>query len=65
MSKIFFPIWTILGSVFMGVSVLLVLLVPALSSNEMSMVLPAAIFGAVVALPFSYLLSKHIYTKFK
>lgn len=58
MIRLFSIIWSIIATVLMGVFVLIVLTVPALAQKEMLLVLPAALAGAVVAVPLAYLVTK-------
>lgn len=65
MQRLSLVIWIILAPVLMGSFVLSVLTVPGLASQEMKLMLPAAIAGAVVAIPFSYIISRSIQAKTK
>lgn len=58
MIRLFSIIWSIIATVLMGVFVLIVLTVPALAQKEMLLILPAALAGAVVAVPLAYLVTK-------
>lgn len=53
-------IWSLVATVLAGLFVLAVLTVPALSSKEMMLILPAAILGAVLAIPVSVVVTKKI-----
>lgn len=60
MFKIAILVWLILGITLAGIGVMAVLLVPALNSQDMSLIPIAAGIGAVVAIPFAVLIAKHI-----
>lgn len=60
MGKIAFLIWIVLAPTLMGMAIVAVLLTPALASNEMTNIVIAVIFGAIVAMPLSFVLSKKI-----
>lgn len=64
MGKLGVIIWSIAATVLAGVGVLIVLISPSLAANEMNMILPAAIVGAVVAVPVSWIVTKKIKTIF-
>lgn len=60
MSGLLFLIWSVVSTVLMGIFVLIVLVVPMLAEHEMLLIIPAAILGLVVAIPFSYLITKKL-----
>jgi len=53
-------VWTMAATVFAGVFVLTVLVVPALAAQDALLILPAALTGAALAAPFSYLVAKKL-----
>ncbi len=60
MGKIALIVWVVLAPTLMGTFVLALLLTPALAGDEMKLILPAAVAGAVVAIPFSFLVAKKV-----
>lgn len=60
MARLAFLIWTMAAPTLMGVLVVAVLNIPALSSHDMKYMLPAAILGAVLAAPISYFIAKKL-----
>lgn len=60
MSRVAFFVWLVLGTTLMGMFITVVLVVPSLAKNEMSLMIPAAITGLVVAIPFSILIAKQM-----
>ena len=65
MQKLAVFIWIVLAPTLMGSFVLLVVTIPALMARENQLLLPAALAGAVVAMPFSYLISRRLRNLFK
>jgi hypothetical protein len=60
MSGLSFLIWSIVSTVLMGTFVLVVVAVPMLAEHEMILMIPAVVLGLVVAIPFSYLITKKL-----
>ena len=60
MLKLSLVIYIMAAPTLMGAFVLTVLTVPSLASNDFNLILPAALGGAVVALPVSYLIAKKL-----
>lgn len=61
MLKLAVLIWLMLGITLAGVGVMVVVAVPELYSNGMELIPIAAGIGAVVAMPFAYLIARRIY----
>ncbi|MCB1720348.1 MAG: hypothetical protein H6860_00145 [Rhodospirillales bacterium] len=53
-------IWAMAATVLAGVFVLTVLVVPSLAAQDAQLILPAALSGAALAVPFSYLIAKRL-----
>ncbi len=53
-------LWVIMGTVFAGIFVTVVLLVPGLAVQAMKLIPIVATIGAVLAIPFSFLAAKAI-----
>ena len=53
-------IWAVAATTLAGCAVLVVLIVPALSEQDSRLILPAALLGAVLAIPISYLIAKKL-----
>lgn len=60
MLRLLLVIWAMAATTLAGIFVLIVLTVPALAAKDMVMILPAALLGAVVAAPISYLVTRKI-----
>lgn len=60
MDKVALIVWTMAAPVMMGILVLIVLSVPALAAMDAKLIAPAAVAGAVLAVPFSYYVAKKI-----
>lgn len=60
MLKLASMIFTILGTSFAGIGVLIVLIVPSLSSQDRLAIPIAALIGAALALPCSWIVAKRI-----
>ena len=60
MIRLSLVVWAVAGPTLAGILILLVLTVPALSAHDMKMILPAAGLGAVLAIPISYIIAKHL-----
>lgn len=63
MSKLPLIIWIMAAPVFMGAFVLTVLVVPELAADEKQLIAPAALAGAVIAMPFSYVIARIVKAK--
>ena len=53
-------IWMMLGTVFAGIGIMIVLTVPHLGGPEMKLIPIAALCGFIVAIPFSMAVAKMI-----
>jgi hypothetical protein len=53
-------LWVIMGTVFAGLLVMVVLLVPGLAVQAMKLIPIAAVVGAILAVPFSFVAAKAI-----
>lgn len=60
MLKIAMIIWIMAGAVFAGLAVLVVLAVPSLSDQAITLIGPLASAGFVVAMPIAFLVAKKI-----
>lgn len=60
MSKLTLIIWIVAAPVVMGIFVLAVLVVPGLGADQARMIPVAALAGAVLAAPISFVLSKKL-----
>ncbi len=54
MTKLATLIWMVAAPTLMGICVVAVLAVPSLAAHDMKLILPAALTGAVLAMPISY-----------
>ncbi len=57
MFKIAVIVWVMLGTVFAGVAVMAILAVPSLAAHAMSYIPYGAIAGAIVAIPFAFVVA--------
>lgn len=62
MLKLAVLIWLVLGITLAGMGIMVVVSVPELFSDGMQLIPIAAAIGAVVAMPFAYLIAKRIYS---
>ncbi len=53
-------LWAIIATTLAGISILTVLVVPSLAQQDALLILPAAISGALIAVPISYVVTKKI-----
>jgi hypothetical protein len=60
MMKLAMIIWAIAAPTLMGSFVLLVLIIPDLAAQDAKLILPAAVLGALVAVPFSYFIARKL-----
>lgn len=60
MFKIAVLIWIVLGTVFAGVGLTLLLTVPQFSHDPMRMIPIVVIATAILAIPFSFMIAKRI-----
>jgi hypothetical protein len=60
MFKIALIVWIMLGTVFAGVALMSVLMVPDLSSRAMNNIPLAVLTGFSLAMPLSYLVARRI-----
>ncbi|MCB9988086.1 MAG: hypothetical protein H6868_01990 [Rhodospirillales bacterium] len=60
MGKVGILIWIMLAPTVMGLFVLALLLTPSLADQQMTLILPVAAAGAVVAAPLSFLIAKKL-----
>ncbi len=60
MFKIALIVWVMLGTVFAGVALMTVLLVPGLADQAMNNIPRAVLTGFAVAMPLSYLVARKI-----
>ena len=60
MFKIAHLVWMVLGTVFAGAAIVVVLAIPALASQEMRLLPLAALGGLIVAIPVSWLIARTI-----
>ena len=58
-------LWLVLAPTLIGISIMVVLFIPALTHYQMKLMLPAAAFGAVLAIPISIIIAKKISSNFK
>jgi len=63
MLKMAMILWIMAGTVLAGLTVLVVLLVPSLSDQALSLMMPLAGVAFVVAFPFAFLVAKRIDSK--
>ncbi len=61
MLKLAVLIWLVLGITLAGAGVMVVVAVPELFNDGMQLIPIAAAIGAVVAIPFAYLIARRIY----
>lgn len=57
MFKVAAIVWVMLGTVFAGIAVMTVLSVPALATHDMRYIPYAAIAGALLAIPFAFVVA--------
>lgn len=60
MLKMAMIIWIMAGAVFAGLAVLVVLAIPSLSDQAITLIGPLASAGFVVAIPIAYLVAKRM-----
>ncbi len=60
MLRLTFMLWGVVATTLAGSFILIVLIVPMLAEQDAKLILPAAILGAIVAAPISYLIAKKI-----
>ena len=61
MTRLAIILWTVAAPTLAGIFVLIVLIVPELAAQDAKLILPAALAGAIVAAPISYLIAKKLY----
>ncbi len=60
MMKLAHIIWSVAATTLAGIFILIVLIVPSLAENDAKLILPAAVLGALLAIPISYFITKKI-----
>ena len=60
MFKIALIVWVMLGTVFAGVALMTVLMVPGLADHAMNNIPRAVLAGVAVAIPLSYVVARRI-----
>ena len=60
MFRLMMMLWSIAGTVFAGIAIMVVLAVPAFAGHAMSYIPYAAIGGFIAALPVAYLVARQL-----
>jgi len=58
-------LYLVLAPTLMGISIMIVLFIPALTNDQMKLMLPAVAVGGILAIPLSLLIAKKISSNFK
>ena len=53
-------LWAVAGTTLAGIFIIVVLVVPSLAEQDAKLILPAALLGALVAVPISYVIARKI-----
>jgi hypothetical protein len=60
MVRLTMMLWSIAGTVFAGVAIMVVLAVPSLAGHAMSYIPFAAVVGVIAALPVAYVVARQL-----
>ena len=65
MGKFAAILWLMLAPTLAGMCIMILLFIPALTNNQMKLMVPAALIGIILAIPVSILVAKKISSNFK